>query len=82
MNLGSRVQFYARMCAFLKVGHIFVRLPFNSPTQQRDVKATDSTNTGAGMKLAIKTLEECEACLSADPNEWENRIVLMTGEFC
>uniref|UniRef100_A0A1D2A177 VWFA domain-containing protein n=2 Tax=Auxenochlorella protothecoides TaxID=3075 RepID=A0A1D2A177_AUXPR len=45
---------------------------------ERDVKATDSTNTGAGMKLAIKTLEECEACLSADPNEWENRIVLMT----
>lgn len=41
--------------------------------------ATDSTNTGSGIAAALNTLEGCTECMNADPDEWENRVMLLTG---
>lgn len=48
---------------------------------QNDVAATYSTNTGAGIQAALDTLEGCNGCVGADPDEWENRVILMTGAW-
>lgn len=45
----------------------------------RDIQPLSSTNIEAGLNMSIDVLEGCRECMKADPNEWENRVIVLTG---
>ncbi|KAL4859210.1 Sister chromatid cohesion protein PDS5 B-B [Chlorella vulgaris] len=45
---------------------------------ERDIEATSSTNMQAGLDTATRELKGCRECLEANPQDTENRIILIT----
>ena len=44
-----------------------------------EVQPLASTNLGAGVNLSVSALRGCAECMRSDPEDWENRVIVLTG---
>ena len=74
------VLFSDSACVGLRLGRVgCLNRETLKQTVQSEVQPLASTNMGAGVNLSVSALRGCAERISSNPEDWENRVIVLTG---